>query len=485
MSAFMGKIGSFLTAFLKDRRGGIMYMFAFSLLPITAAAGLAVDSARLFLTKDGLQRSLDAAGLAAGHALELDQMIPDAEQFFDANFTAIDGIATLTDFQVDISEDNNVISLSATATVDTTFMRLFGHETVSVTQTTEITRETRGMELVLVMDNTGSMAGSKMTTMKAAAQDLVNIVYGDNELSPNLWVGLVPYAANVNMGANNASWLTLDDQTLVATGGYDPSTWKGCVSARAGGLDETDDTPDIAAFNAFLYVDEVDNDWILTDEDGDVTGFDIRDSHTDGNNARGPNLGCGPAITPLTAQKSTVQGAIAEMEAWSRGGTTSNLGLIWGWRAISPRWQGLWTEAAEATLPLPYDEPFMDKVVVILTDGQNQFFDFRGHEPDNGVGPAGSDFTAYGRLEEFGFATLGQARDEVDDRFARICTSMKNEGIVIYTITFGSTPNGSTQNLYRQCASKDSFYFHAPNNSQLSGVFETIGRQLSNLRLSR
>jgi len=49
----------------------------------------------------------------------------------------------------------------------------------------------------------------------------------------------------------------------------------------------------------------------------------------------------------------------------------------------------------------------------------------------------------------------------------------------------GGTPNGSTQNLYKTCASKTSFYFHAPNENDLASAFETIGRQLSNLRLSK
>ena len=63
------------------------------------------------------------------------------------------------------------------------------------------------------------------------------------------------------------------------------------------------------------------------------------------------------------------------MEPWRRGGTTGNLGLAWGWRTISPRWRGLWGGDTPTDMPLDYGTAYMDKVVVILTDGNNEFYD--------------------------------------------------------------------------------------------------------------
>jgi len=464
-----------------------MNIFAFALLPVMAATGAAVDGTRMFLVRDSVQRAVDAAGLAAGHTLEVDSMATDARSFFDANFTNVEDVATLQDFTMTTNADSSVIDVAATVTVNTTFMRLFGFNEVSFTQRAQITRETRGMELTLVMDNTGSMrSGGKIGAARDAARILVESVYGDEDINPNLWVSLVPYTATVNIGANHTEWLTLDGQNSIAPGGdYTPTNWIGCVQARAGGLDETDDTPAFAPFTPYFYADNVDNDWILTDGGGAVTGFDLDESNGAQNNGRGPNLGCGPAITPLIASKTAILAAIDIMQPWHRGGTTGNLGLVWGWRALSPDWRTFWEGTGSATLPLDYDEPFMDKVVVIMTDGQNQFFDFTGHSPDGGIGPDGSDHTSYGRLGEFGFATLNDARVEIDARFARTCEAMKAQGIIIYAITFGSTPSTSTQNLFRNCASNDSFFFHAPSNDQLREDFATIGRQLSNLRISQ
>ena len=100
------------------------------------------------------------------------------------------------------------------------------------------------MELVLVMDNTGSMRGNGgMDAMKPAATDLINILYGDRETVPQFWVGVVLYAASVNIGTQHEDWLT----------GYNaadflPTTWKGCVEARAFPNDSNDATTDVELF---------------------------------------------------------------------------------------------------------------------------------------------------------------------------------------------------------------------------------------------
>jgi hypothetical protein len=173
------------------------------------------------------------------------------------------------------------------------------------------------------------------------------------------------------------------------------------------------------------------------------------------------------------------------MGPWHRGGTACNLGIVWGWRVLSPRWRGLWGGDTPNTRPLYYDASDTDKVVVMLTDGDNNVYDH------NGGGPRGSDFTAYGRLHDASFmgpgttATVAQGRVNLDTRMTTVCTRMKAEGILIYTITFGTQPTVSTQKLYRACASRPEYYYHSPDNATLRTVFRSIGIQLSNLRIAQ
>ena len=74
--------------------------------------------------------------------------------------------------------------------------------------------------------------------------------------------------------------------------------------------------------------------------------------------------------------KATVDAALDGMGAWSRGGTSGNEGLAWGWRVLSPRWRGLWGGDTPNARPLDYDAADTDKVVVMLTDGNNEVYDW-------------------------------------------------------------------------------------------------------------
>jgi hypothetical protein len=97
--------------------------------------------------------------------------------------------------------------------------------------------------------------------------------------------------------------------------------------ARANPLDAGDATPAAGLFTSFYYASTVrtqDNPW-----DGTAT-YPLKLALSDRNEGRGPNLGCGPVITPLTKSRATLEAGIANMGPWHRGGTTGNLGLSWG-----------------------------------------------------------------------------------------------------------------------------------------------------------
>jgi hypothetical protein len=219
----------------------------------------------------------------------------------------------------------------------------------------------------------------------------------------------------------------------------------------------------------------------------------VNEDYNAGNNAYGPNLGCGPAITSLQPYKSKALAAIDEMQPWSRGGTMANLGLAWGWRVLSPDWRGMWGGDTPASYPLDYNSALVDKVVVLLTDGTNEWYDWDGtggRAPGcAGFGtcpvPSDADYTAYGRLAEGRISTnKGAATTEINTRMSALCTAMKAKGIIIYTIVVEVT-NTTTQTLYSNCATKPEFAFIAPTATDLTVIFREIATQLTNLRLAR
>jgi hypothetical protein len=362
-----------------------------------------------------------------------------------------------------------------------------------------------GMELALVLDTTGSMKGNNaIAALRDAATELVNILYGNRETVNNLWVSVVPYVASVNLGPTRTNWLL--------AGSLDPNAylnraWAGCVEARhTNGHDSTDATPFEVPFRPYRWASTAgqypvrgDNDWTPS------TITEQNQASLPDNEAVGPNLGCGAPVLPLTAARSTVLARIASLQATFRGGTMANLGLQAGWFTLSPRWRGLW---GDPNLPTAYNDELIRKVVVLMTDGENQWFDWPGGAP--GAGPRGStapapplwtddlnaDYTAYGRIREnrLGLAGApsgawrgpnGAAAQQINARMASLCTAMKAQGVIIYTVVFNVSAGSPIQALYQGCATAPQYYFNSPTQADLRASFRAIGEQLANLRLTQ
>jgi len=315
----------------------------------------------------------------------------------------------------------------------------------------------------------------------------VNILFGTQQTNANLWVSVVPYSAEVNLGADRTDWLSTDSPTASQ---YSPSTWRGCVEARPSPYDEDDAPPSVARFKAFLYpstkdtyANGGDNPWPTITDTG---------TYTNGNNRTGPNLGCGFPVLSLTNVKKTLVDKIATFRPVNRGGTMANLGLQAGWFTLSPRWRGLWGEPTPNGLPLDYKRPDMSKAVVLVTDGNNEWFNYKGVDPVTGKetstdnAPPEGDYTGYGRIGEgrLGTTSFSQATTMLNQRMSNLCQKMKDAGITMYTITIGQT-NAATQTLYRNCASQPNYYWDTPTPDKLAQIFNEIGSQLSNLYLER
>ncbi|MCC7047131.1 MAG: pilus assembly protein [Alphaproteobacteria bacterium] len=615
----------------RDQRGSVAVFLGIALVPLVAAIGIGVDSARGYLVRSRLSQSLDSAALAGGRVMFESYRDSDVQMYFTSNFPQGYLGATVTTPTITPDANNENLTVTATATLPATFMQIFGKSTITVQASTTINRTNRGMELALVLDNTGSMSGSgKMTALKTAATDLLNILYGaSHDTANNLYVSVVPFVAMVNIGEQYATWTTakpnpnvsitsltrsssaaggggtssnpttytacattsgahgFQDGILVDVAGASPSVyngrvqihttsfpsgctsgtskfwyvidngtgsapttpatgtitvrrppeafaagsgytqtngkWKGCVEART--VDDgasAEAAPSTTAFYKAFWPstyplkwydgtkrlratcsgassnnsdnNSCDNDWVLgsaIDEDGgslDVGSY-------------GPNKGCPVAVTPLQPSKATAIAAINGMTPWYGGGTSIPAGLSWGWRVLSPNYTGLWAAPSLATLPGPYNQALIDKVIVLLSDGMNEVVDhgapgcsesnttdtsyYAGSYP---CSPQESDYTAYGRLTDgrMGGTTITAATTGLNSKITSLCNAMKasDKNIIIYTIIL-QVNDATIQNVFQNCATKPEYFFVSPSASDLGGIFKKIANQLSNLRLSR
>ncbi len=425
----------------KDRSGNFAAILAISMIPIVAAVGASVDISRAYVVENRLKAALDASALAIGGSTGLSaaQMQAMAQSYFNANYPAskIGVPGTLS-----VTQNGNVVSLSVSADMPTALMGVVGIDTLNVVASTEVTRMGKKLEVVLVLDNTGSMnSDGRMTVLKSAAKDLITTVSSAAVSPGDVKIAIVPFTTDVNVGTSykNSNWLKwsweLPTETCVTTGNWNnrkttctqdvrtvtKSSWKGCVVDRDQNYDVSIADP--------VTVDA-------------ATLFPANDNNLYNNNCTLR------AIVPFSTDWTMLKNEIDAMVAG--GATNTTIGFVWGWQMLI---NGKVLSNAAAK-----DPEKLEKVMVYLTDGDNTYY-------REGIGSCNGSSYCSG----------------VDARTALVCSAIKADNITVYTVRL---INGNAT-LLRNCASSASMYYSVSTASQLTDVFKSIAQSLSNLRISK
>lgn len=524
-----------LLRFRDDRRANMAIILALSLVPLILVIGVAVDLSRAYVVRSRMAYALDAAGLAVGSTQGSDALLQDTmEKFFYKNYPEVE-MGTTMGLGMTIDSVNNKVQLSATVHLDTVFMKIVGIDSLDVAYSNEITREIKGLEVVLALDTTGSMAsGGKIQGLRTAAHDLVDILFGDQTLPEKLKVGLVPFVTSVNIGPSNIGYVKwgvtqhapwISGGVTVNQASYTGTTWKGCVREREDAV-HTAASPDVtdvydgstgpygqwapyfwprepysklgSTSSSNVCANRSNNIGLVASNNvGSNVGtswYSIDETASDSNYGQsGPNKACPRAILPLTNNRAAIETEIDALVPWGDDtGTIVHVGLAWAWRVISP--------AAPFTDGVAYGTTGWNKAIILLTDGDNTSIRQSSCKSNNS-GPDHS-YTGYGYTSDEG--TLGssevgnsmsarasKAVINEDARLREVCDNIKaletdgKKDVVVYTIAFGTNVSSNAKILLRGCASDTSKYFASPTSGELKAAFQQIAKELSKLRISK
>lgn len=476
-----------LKAYARCRSGVVAVIFGLTIPVIVGGVGISVDMAQAYLVKARLSSALDAAALAAAASGEADEGIlqDKVDAFMEANYPE-GRIGSKVSIDVDL--DGDELTVTASAKLKTSFMNIFGYDYVTVDGQTTVQREVRGLEVVMVLDNTGSMStDNNIGTLRVATANFIEILFESVSDPDFVRVGLVPYASSVNVGPYGLGF-DFDDNDYGESFVIPPeedvyeSYYNGMTpfTGNKYGIDEDDleyDTSRTGQWHGCVLAE--DNPLDTEDHEGpwtmyrhDYNGSDYyanRNRYNDGINANysgtfgdyynsyyGPNVYCPrQSIIPLTSEEEVLTDAAENMTA--SGATLGNFGMAWGWRVISP--EEPFIEGSE------YDDQQWDKVVLIMTDGVNTMSNV---------------YSAYGKSNEHNIDA-----NDLDDRFSDTCDNMKAAGILLYSVTFDDGVDNDTKDLFRSCATTPANYHDAPTQNDLEDVFEQIARELSNLYIKQ
>lgn len=260
-----------------------------------------------------------------------------------------------------------------------------------------------------------------MTELKKAVKSLLATLKAASKAPGDIKVAIIPFDTGVNIGEGykDKDWFDID--SIDCNGwkkkgtGCTKSSWKshwdGCVRDRQYPYDTQDDPP--TSKQTRFPVHECDN---LVE------------------------------AMPLSHDWTKLNAKVDSMQP--NGMTNVTIGLAWAWHALST--QEPYTEAAAPKSDL-------DKVVILLTDGNN--------------------------TEAWNNASNQKVTVEahIDNRTRKACENVKAAGIKLYTVRVIE----GNADLLRQCASNPSMYYDVQQASDLNAVFNAIAKSLANLYIAK
>ncbi len=237
--------------FLSDRRGNYALMTVVAMLPLMGGLALAIDFAEMNRQQQAVANALDAAGIATARQIVSGgtdaELIAYANKFFEANL----GNVKVADTQLTVTlptNQNGGGTLKLVARLDykpyfyPAFAEMMGEPaeiadaTIGFKTKTEI-RLKNTLEVALVLDNSGSMSelgsGSgekRIDLLKTAAKQLVDTLSQQaaliKQVDKPVQFSLVPFAASVNVGPENAgaTWMDIEGLSPIHHENFDWST---------------------------------------------------------------------------------------------------------------------------------------------------------------------------------------------------------------------------------------------------------------------
>lgn len=452
---------AWLAAALRDERGVSAVTVAISLAMLAPMALGVFDVFTVSEQRGKLQDALDAAALYAARSpvFTTDQVDAVGDKALAANLSLIHG-ATLQSSNFVLS--GNKIIADASVELPAFAPMAFTQQPVQVHS--EVTRAGNNLEVALVLDNTGSMAGTPITQLQTAANQLIDLVVADSQTPYYTKMSIVPYSNAVNAGTyvNTVRGAPVAAQNpLQAACINTPGCTRMQFTNAAGGRNP------YTTFNATSCVSERTGTEAFTDADTSLNKL--------GWVYAGSNNPCiGTAIQPLTSDKTTLHGIINGLT--TGGSTAGHVGLAWGWYTISPNWSGLWPSGSQ---PAAYGTDHLIKAVILMTDGAFNTAYCKGAISNVTSGTGSGSASDHTNCAAPNGDSFTQAQT--------LCSAMKHapSNIVIYTVGFlhgGSDPQAEA--ILASCATDAQHDYLPTNGSSLSAAFQAIAADLNRLRIS-
>jgi Flp pilus assembly protein TadG len=443
--------------FGQSENGNIAVTFAIALLPILGFVGAAVDYTRANAARSSMQAALDSTALMVSKDLSqgiitTSQISTKAQSYFTALYTNKDANSvSVSATYTASSSTGSFVQVDGSGAVTTDFLKVAGFPTLNFNSSSTATWGSVRMRVAMALDNTGSMAeDGKMPAMQTAAKALVDQLSGLAKTAGDIYISIIPFAKDVNVGASNynQSWVDFTDWDVdPATDSFgtcslaNKTTRSSCLQSNKTW------TPDHSKWTGCVTDRDQDYDTKNTAPTTSVTRFPAEEyglfwfKYCSAN-----NFAYLQPIMPLSYDWSAIKTRIGNMQP--TGTTNQGVGMAWAWMSL--------TQSAPLNAPAKDPNYTYKDAIILLSDGLN--------------------------TENRWYSNAAQ----IDARQKILCDNAKNAGITVYTIQVNTSfPADPTSAVLQYCASGPQNFFVVTTASQTAAVFSSIGTSLSKLRVAK
>lgn len=468
------KFMALVRRFLADSKGNFGVMFAICCAVLILGVSAVLDISFLHKDTQKLQTNLDGAVLAAAISKSSGQSDEQLEQLILEEMMILNA-----DSNGSIIYSNPVLSRQGDTLIvntDVTFapkIKFYNKENKTFNMRSEATIVASPAEMVLVLDNSYSMQGSRISTLQTAAKDLVEtlVIPGDN----NFKLGIVPFNTHVNVGIakRNEAWLDVGSDysefqqvCSITTQSYkNAGCWKKNATCTTDGVSRpckkwvcpNGANPKKTCQNKEKFY-KFYGCVASRKHPKNITDAPFLADRSNGIIMTG-SWHCPTELTDLSSDKTEL---ITKLEAMAvRGDTYIPAGLTWAYRLMTPQ------------TPFTQAGPFPDaqnrgtaKTIVLMSDGAN------------------SRSPRYRNNKSIGKDHFGGNTNQANQYTAEACTEIKSKGIEIYTIAFEVTDT-DTIDMLRLCATSNDHAYVATDAALLKESFKVIASEFKTVRLKR
>jgi Flp pilus assembly protein TadG len=193
-----------LRHYFSNQSGQVALTTGLAAVPLFMMGAAAIEMERYNSDKAHFQVAVDTAALAVARdpgadasKVDYDALKTVAHNYIKTNFP---GATDITKQNIELTVTSTDVVLGVTHNHSNIFSGFLGNSTIPMTASTKITKGGSKIELVLVMDVTGSMK-DYMSSAKTAAKNLLKNLYGDKTTTSDvkIRVSVVPFSGSVRL----------------------------------------------------------------------------------------------------------------------------------------------------------------------------------------------------------------------------------------------------------------------------------------------